>query len=192
MSESKKMSESLDLIDLLTDQPRDVDLLFYQLADITGEASAEALVLGRRVVISLVTHAIAEERHLYPAVRRLLDDGEALADREVAEHDQAEHVMRGLEALRPDDEAFWPTVQDLRDMVRQHVEEEEQELFPRLRTACSDEELRRLGAKVQRTQRHAPTRPHPLVPSESASLALLGPAIGLVDRLRDAATGRGH
>jgi hemerythrin superfamily protein len=186
------MSEPPDLITLLTEQHRDVDLLFYQLADITGEASAEALMLGRQVVISLVTHSIAEEQHLYPTVRHLLDDGQALADREVAEHDQAERAMRDLEALRPDDEAFWPTVEDLRKMIRQHVEEEEQELFPRLRASCSEEELRRLGAKVQRTQRHAPTRPHPSAPSEGPSLALLGPAVGLIDRLRDAASGRGH
>lgn len=180
------------MITLLTGQHRDVEVMFDELEDVSGEASEEALVLARRVVISLVLHSVAEEIHLYPTVRDRLEGGDALADKEIAEHDEAELTMKQLELLRPDDGKFWPVLARLRDEVRQHVDEEESELFPRLREACSPEQLQALGVRIERSERFAPTRPHPKSPSEGTPLALLAPGAGLVDRIRDAASGRGR
>ena len=55
----------------------------------------------------------------------------------------------------------------------------------------TQEELVRLGQKVERIKRMAPTRLHPHVPNEPGVRAALGRVAGLVDRLRDMATGRG-
>jgi hypothetical protein len=65
-------------------------------------------------------------------------------------------------------------------------------LFPKLRQACSQQELMELGKKVQQTEKMAPTRPHPSSPSEGAALAALAPGVGLIDRVRDALSGRGR
>ncbi len=181
-----------DVIDVLTDQHREVEQMFVALERIDGAAGEEALVLARQVVIALVQHSVSEEIHLYPAVRKHLDGGDALADREIAEHDKAEQTMKRLDGLLPDGEDFWSAVHELIREVRRHVQEEEQELFPGLQEACWPDELRDLGRKVQRAQRTAPTRPHPGSPSEGGALAAAAPGAGLVDRIRDAATGRGH
>lgn len=180
------------VIDVLTGQHREVEQMFVALERIDGAASEEALVLARQAVIALVQHSVSEEIHLYPAVRKHLDGGDALADREIAEHDEAEQTMKRLDGLLPDREDFWPTVHELIREVRQHVQEEEQELFPRLQEACWPDELRDLGRKVERAHRTAPTRPHPSGPSEGKALAAVAPGTGLVDRIRDEALGRGH
>ena len=52
--------------------------------------------------------------------------------------------------------------------------------------------MQELGHKVEQAERVAPTRPHPSSPSEGAPLAALAPGVGLVDRLRDALSGRGR
>jgi hypothetical protein len=75
-------------------------------------------------------------------------------------------------------------------VIRHHVREEETDLFPGLREACSADELRELGAKVETAKKLAPTRRHPAAPDRPPLNTLLAPGAGLVDRLRDALSGR--
>ena len=178
------------LITYLTGQHRSVALKFGQLEKLRDSSDEEAATIAQQAVIALMKHSVAEEIHLYPLVRERL--GDELADREIAEHNEAERTMKDLEGLQPGDTEFWPTVHRLIDLVRQHVHEEEFWLFPRLQRACSREELLELGRKIAKTERTAPTRPHPTTPHEPGALEMLGPGAGMIDRLRDALTGRGR
>lgn len=181
-----------DLTTVLTDDHREVEEIFARLESLAGGTSAEAESLLRQAVISLVQHSVAEEVYLYPTVRKHLPDGGRLADHDIAEHDQVERTMRRLESLTPSDADFWSAVHELIREVRQHVREEEDDLFPRLREACPHEDLRALGNKIEQAEKVAPTRPHPHTPSEGGPLAALAVGTGLVDRIRDALSGRGR
>jgi hypothetical protein len=48
-------------------------------------------------------------------------------------------ISRRLESLKPAESEFWPTVRELMEAIRHHVQEEEDELFPQLRLACSQQ-----------------------------------------------------
>jgi hemerythrin-like domain-containing protein len=180
-----------DVIVFLTEQHREVEDVFAQLQDMDGATDEKVQRLTEQVITSLVKHSVAEEIHLYPAVRKALPDGDDLADHELHEHDEAEQTMKKLEKLTPEKSEFWPTLHELIGEIRHHVGEEENNLFPKLRAACSEEELQELGRKVQQAEKFAPTRPHPSAPSEGNLLAALAPGAGLVDRIRDALSGRG-
>jgi hemerythrin superfamily protein len=180
------------MITFLIDQHNEVNGMFTQLESIDGATGDEAKRLAEQVVMALVKHSIAEEIYLYPTVREVLPDGDGIADHELEEHDEAERTMKQLETLSPTDAEFWPTMHELISQVRHHVQEEEDGLFPQLRAACSPEQLQELGRKIERVQQVAPTRPHPSAPSEGAALAAVAPGAGLVDRLRDALSGRGR
>jgi hemerythrin-like domain-containing protein len=169
-----------------------VDEMFTQLEQMDGTASDDAERLAEQVVIFLVKHSVAEEIYLYPATREHIPDGDEIADHELEEHHEAEQTMQRLEALKPADADFWPTVHELIGEVRHHLEEEEGNLFPQLQKFCSQQQLLELGRKVEQAEKIAPTRPHPSSPSEGAPLAALAPGVGLVDRLRDALSGRGR
>lgn len=184
-----------DMITVLTAQHSAVDRVFARMEALVDGAdgdSDELEKLARQVVISLIQHSVAEEMYLYPTVRKRLTGGDELADREVAEHDEAERTMKQLESLGPSDLEFWPTTTRLICDVRQHVREEEFELFPRLQEALSADELRDLGRKMENAELVAPTRPHPAAPSEGIALAALAPGASLVDRIRDVLSGRGR
>ena len=181
-----------DVIVFLTGQHREVDDVFAQLEKMDGATDEKAQLLAEQVVMSLVKHSVAEEIYLYPAVRKALPDGDDIADHELHEHDEAEQTMKELEALTPEQPQFWPTLHKLISEIRHHVSEEENNLFPQLRAACSEQELQDLGRKVQQAEKVAPTRPHPSAPSEGGLLAALAPGAGLVDRIRDALSGRGR
>ncbi len=180
-----------DLIIFLTGQHREVDEMFSRLEKMDGSTSDEARQLVEQVVISLVEHSVAEEIYLYPTTREHVPGGDEIADHEVSEHAEVEQTMTNLESLTPDDAGFWPTVHELISSVRHHVQEEENDLFPKLRAACSKQDLQDLGDKAEQVQKIAPTRPHPSSPSEGTALAAVAPGAGMIDRVRDALSGRG-
>jgi hypothetical protein len=76
------------------------------------------------------------------------------------------------------------------DDVTHHAQEEEDDVFPRLRQTCSPEQLRELGDKIRATKKVAPTHPHPSAPDTPPGNKILGPMAGLVDRVRDAVSSK--
>ncbi|NUR91271.1 MAG: hemerythrin domain-containing protein [Nonomuraea sp.] len=190
------MNEQEDVIAVLVKDHREVEQMFAELEALRGRADdrsyEQAKTLAEQVVIELVRHSVAEEEHLYPAVREEVPGGEELVEEEIAEHAGAEETMKRLEALHPSEAEFWPTLDRLMGEIRHHLAEEENELFPRLRQVCSQQRLDELGGKVRRAKKIAPTRPHPSAPDTPPANKLLAPGTGLVDRIRDALTGRGR
>jgi len=56
--------------------------------------------------------------------------------------------------------------------------------------ACDGAELTELGKKFERAKKMAPTRPHPSAPDKPPANKILGPGVGLIDRMRAALSGR--
>ncbi|MEU9014504.1 hemerythrin domain-containing protein [Streptomyces sp. NPDC048479] len=184
------MAHAPDVIAELTADHREVSELFAQIEEITP-GSAKRKQLLDQLTIELVRHSVAEEMHLYPAVREYLENGDALADKELADHGRLEQLLKGLEARDADDLDFNRLLVNLRVEVFAHVKDEENNLFVQLRQACHPFVLESLGEKVRNAKKTAPTRPHPGAPTSPPAIKLLAPGIGLVDRARDFVTGRG-
>lgn len=183
------MSDQRDVVEVLTYDHREVEDLFGQIESVTTREQLSDLV--DQVTMELVRHSVAEEQYLYPAVRETVADGDELADREIAEHAEVEQTLKDLEGLKAGDRNYSDTVKALISDVRQHVLEEEGELFPRLVAASTAAQLQELGRKIETAKKVAPTRPHPSAPSQPPANKILAPGVGLVDRLRDALTSRG-
>ncbi|MGI5405056.1 hemerythrin domain-containing protein [Streptomyces sp. CA-135486] len=184
------MGHGGDVINELTTDHREVDDLFQQIEQ-AMPGSAERKQLADQLTIELVRHSVAEEEYLYPAVRKHLQEGDALADKEIADHARVEELLKDLEGLNADDPEFNHVIVKLRTEVQAHVRDEEHNLFVQLRDACTPGDLERLGDKIRTAKKLAPTRPHPSAPSTPPGNKLLAPGAGLVDRARDFVTGRG-
>jgi hemerythrin superfamily protein len=143
-----------------------------------------------QVIAELVRHAIAEESYLYPAVEDRVPNGKAIADKERADHQEVEELLKQLEGEDPHDPSSRPTLMKLVTDLHGHIADEENNLFPALRSVYSQEELNELGDKVRTAKRAAPTRPHPSAPRGEMARKTLGPMVGLVDRTRDLLSGR--
>jgi hemerythrin superfamily protein len=176
------------VVDVIKQDHREVEELFRQGRSATD--NRELRVIADHVIAELVRHSVAEEEYLYPAFREHLDDGDELADHEIEEHAEAERNMKEIESLDADHPRLRPAFDTLVAEITHHVQEEENDALPRLEAACSHEELVELGRKVQRAKRLAPTRPHPSAPDRPPANKLLAPGAGLVDRVRDALSGR--
>lgn len=184
------MAHDGDVIQVLTTDHREVEQMFGQLEalPLTDPKRRE---IALDVIKELVQHSVAEETYVYPAVREKLAGGDAIADKETAEHAEAERTMKDLEGLEPGDPRFDQLLGKLMAEIREHVADEEANLFPQLRAASTQEELDALAKQVNAIKTVAPTRPHPSAPDHPISHKLLGPATGLVDRVRDLFSGRG-
>ncbi|GAB2465698.1 hemerythrin domain-containing protein [Streptosporangium sandarakinum] len=184
--------QETDVISVLTHDHREVEEMFSELERLDGADAERRGKLTERVITELVRHSVAEEAYLYPAARELIPGGDELADREIAEHAQAERTMKELEGTDPADPRHVTLMARLMREIRAHIQEEENELFPRLRGNASASQLAELGHKVQAMKKIAPTRPHPAAPDRPPVNKIMNPLTGLVDRMRDALTGRGR
>ena len=94
----------------------------------------------------LSAHAEAEEEVVYPAVRQYYNDMQKLYD------EQAE-MKRVLEQIKEmdtaDTEQFKTAVVALMNAVNQHVEEEENDMFPRIKSNFSHEQEKRLATEFK-------------------------------------------
>ena len=182
-------TQSTDLISAIMQDHLEVEKIFFELQ--TGSGTPEhRKQLVDHVIAELVRHSVAEEMWMYPAARKALPDGDQVADHELTEHAEAEKIMDELDGLSPTDEKFEPLLAKLIAAIRHHVDEEETNLLPRLREACSEDELRNLGRKFHNAKKLAPTRPHPMAPDQPPLNRILAPGTGLIDRMRDALSGR--
>ena len=176
------------MIDLLVDDHLEVLALCDRLA---GSARGS---LGRRLVDVLVAavsrHLSAEEQYLYPTVRKVLPDGVDLANRELTADTAMLRTLRRLHRTPVTDTSFPAAVDAITRQWRRHAWCADREVFARLRDRCTGNELIRLGNRVAIAQEAAPTRPHPATPTTPPANKVVDPAVGVVDKLRDALTGR--
>lgn len=183
------MGHGGDVIAELTTDHREVEELFARIEQ--ASAGDERRRLADQLTIELVRHSVAEEQHLYPAVRKHLSGGDKVAEKELSDHAQVEELLKQLQESDPQTAEFGQLVARLQGEVTEHVIDEEGNIFRELREVCSADELRELGEKIRSAKKTAPTRPHPASPSTPPLNKLLAPGAGLVDRARDYVTGRG-
>ncbi|OBK71344.1 hemerythrin domain-containing protein [Mycobacterium sp. 1274761.0] len=177
-----------DIIDDIVTDHREVEEIFKELESNRNPDQRRQLV--EHVITELVRHSVGEEMYLYPAARKALPDGDKLVDHELHEHAEAEEIMKKIEKTEAEDAGFDKLVGELIKDIRHHIADEEGDLLPKLREVCDRQELAELGEKFASAKKMAPTRPHPSAPDEPPANKILGPGMGLIDRLRDALSGR--
>jgi hemerythrin superfamily protein len=177
-----------DVIDILTSDHRDVTALIGEIWTITDPMIRRDLT--DTAISELVRHAVAEEMYVYPAMRKHLPDGDKAVEHDIEEHKELEQAMKQLEDVDVNSAEFEQALRKLETLLADHVQDEESEQFPELRRRIPHEELVELAGKVETAKKLAPTRPHPGAPNNQLFHKLVGPGVGLVDRLKDKLTGR--
>ena len=178
-----------DVINILTTDHHEVLALLEQ---IPMANAGQRRDMADTVIAELMRHSVAEETYVYPVMRDHLPDGASKVEHDTEEHQLLEEVMKELEGIEPADVRFLEVLAHLERVLRDHVSDEEDKHFPELRAHLSLEQLTELGRKVEDAKKAAPTRPHPAAPHSELFHKLLGPGVGMVDRLRDRLTGRSN
>ncbi|MGO1886227.1 MAG: hemerythrin domain-containing protein [Citricoccus sp.] len=188
MAETPQQGHRADVVDILTTDHREMMDLLRRIPDTPDPA--ERRDLADAVIAEVMRHAVAEEMYVYPAMEEHLPQGAEEVEHDKKEHDELVAVMKQLEDADSADQAFLDLVRQMTDMLSHHIEDEEAEQFPKLRTSIPADQLVDLGAKVDNAKKLAPTRPHPHAPQSELFHKTVGPGVGMADRLRDLLTSR--
>jgi hemerythrin superfamily protein len=161
----------MDAIALLKSQHRAVEKLFAQI-DKAKSADAKQRLFDQ-VADSLAVHATIEEHQFYPAVRAKRTEDILLEALE--EHVGIKRVLADLLEIDASDHTFDAKIKVLKEQVEHHVEEEETDLFPKVKKLLSSEELEILAEtlEVERAEIERAGTPRAAIPHEIAEAAPL-------------------
>ena len=143
----------------------------------------------------LTVHTYIENEVMYPRVRELLPDLEDDVLESYEEHHVADVLVVELAAMKPDAERFAAKTTVLIENVRHHMDEEEQDWFPKVREGLGRKPLQELGARDargrRRRRRASPSQPSALKKTIDAVIAELfqaWPSLAGMSDLQCAAT----
>jgi hemerythrin-like domain-containing protein len=148
-----------DAIVLLKKDHQEVRKLFRDFQKAGEEATATKSRLADQIIEALTVHTYIENEVMYPRVRELLPEVEDDVLESYEEHHVADVLVMELAGMTPDDERFVPKMTVLIENVKHHMEEEEQDWFPKVREGLGRKQLQQLGDEMVEKKKKAPRRP---------------------------------
>lgn len=148
----------MDAFQLLKADHKNVADLFDQLESARGQAK---LRVFEQIKTELELHTHIEEKVFYPALEEP-EETHDLTLEAYEEHAVVKQLLKELSKARTANDEWEAQAKVLRENVEHHVEEEENELFPKAEAALGEEEIdelgERLAAEKQRKQSRKPTK----------------------------------
>ena len=149
---------STDAIVLLKNDHKEIRKAFADFQKSADNAKTKGKLVDK--IIELLTiHTYIENEVMYPRVRDLLPDLEEDVLESYEEHHVADGLVMELATMKPDDERFTAKTTVLIENVTHHIEEEEQDWFPKVRQGLGRKVLQELGAEMEKAKKKAPRRP---------------------------------
>ena len=117
------------------------------------EGTTERATKGREELFAqlkneLDVHTRIEEKILYPTLEEY-EETRDIALEAYEEHAIVKQLLGELESSRKDDETWTAKFTVLKENIEHHVEEEEGEMFTKARKVLSDDEIAKLGERLQ-------------------------------------------
>lgn len=129
-----------DAVTLLKADHSEVKKLFkaYQKLVNKDADAGERQAAAEQICMLLTVHAQIEEEIFYPAAREVLGDEVDLVDEADVEHASAKDLIAQIQSGQPDDDHYDARVKVLGEYIEHHVQEEEGEMFPKVKDAGLD------------------------------------------------------
>jgi hemerythrin superfamily protein len=150
---------STDAIVVLKDDHRQVRKLFRDFQSAGENATTTKGKIATRIIEELTVHTYLENEVMYPEVRKLMPELEDDVLESYEEHHVADVLCMELHAMRPDGERFDAKMTVLIENVTHHMDEEEQEWFPKVRKGLGRATLQEIGARMVEARKTAPRSP---------------------------------
>lgn len=172
------------IIDLLKDDHRRIKRAYREFLRLDAERNGDLCESIVRHTLALVrVHATLEQELLYPLMRPIVSEPEAVDEAEV-EHEIIRYLGEQIEASSAVDEKFSARFAVMCEYLLHHVKEEEGDLFPQLRHAKLDwegiaaEMMERREALLTAEGHESLTAMHPEPPTDETGVLMAGPDVG--------------
>ena len=134
----------MDAFNLLKADHRKVAALFDELESANGKAKLQVF---EQIKTELELHTHIEEKIFYPALEKPRDTHDLTLEA-YEEHDVVKKLLQQLSKARTANDEWEAQAKVLRENVEHHVEEEENELFPKAESALGEEKIEALGEEM--------------------------------------------
>jgi hemerythrin superfamily protein len=148
-----------DAITLLKADHKEIRGLFRKFQGAGDRAVKTKARLVSQIIERLTVHTYLENEVMYPQVRALLPELEEDVLESYEEHHVADVLCVELAGMPADAERFDAKTTVLIESVTHHIEEEEQDWFPKVRAGLGRKQLQDIGAKLEQARQKAPTSP---------------------------------
>ena len=165
---------STDAIVVLKDDHQQIRKLFRDFQAAGENATTTKGKIATRIIEELTVHTYLENEVMYPEVRKLMPELDDDILESYEEHHVADVLVMELYAMKPDAERFDAKMTVLIENVKHHMDEEEQDWFPKVRKGLSRTTLQEIGARmieVRKTAPHSPAQPSALKKAVDAVIA---------------------
>ena len=149
---------SRDAIVMLKEDHKEIRALFREFRTSSTTKARKGKIVEKLIEL-LTVHTYIENEVMYPRVRALLPDLEEDVLESYEEHHVADVLVMELVPMTWKDERFEAKATVLIENVEHHIEEEEQEWFPKVREGLTRTQLREIGAELAEAKARAPRRP---------------------------------
>ena len=128
---------SPNAIEVLEEDHRQVEEWFDEYEELEDKEDDRKADLVEKICLALKIHAQIEEEIFYPQARDVTRDND-LIDESLVEHATVKNLIREIEVMEVGDKLYDAKIRVLGEMVKHHIEEEEEELFPELASRKTD------------------------------------------------------
>jgi hemerythrin superfamily protein len=125
---------SSGVVEMLKEDHEKVKGLFEDFESAEGREQAD---IAATAIRELEVHADLEEKLIYPAIRKHIDEDEMMNEA-VEEHHLVHVLIKELKKLKPKDEVFQAKFTVRGELVKHHIEEEEGEMLPKAQESDID------------------------------------------------------
>jgi hemerythrin superfamily protein len=135
-------TDSRDVVELILDDHREMERLFRALRNRDENRQARL----RELADLLVAHAEAEEREVYPVLKREAPEERDEIAHSYEEHDDGHEALAALQEVSDgDQETFEERLEELVETVTHHLDEEERDVLNAARENVEEETRKKLG-----------------------------------------------
>jgi hemerythrin superfamily protein len=135
MAKARSKTDQQNAIDMLLEDHKKVQKLFKDFEKLDREDTEACQELVSTACTELKVHSMIEKELFYPAVRDQVEkeEDEDLLNEAEVEHQTVDQLVETLEGMDPGDAMYAAHFTVLSEYVKHHVQEEEKEMFPRVK-----------------------------------------------------------
>mmetsp|Transcript_6072 Transcript_6072/g.10472 ORF Transcript_6072/g.10472 Transcript_6072/m.10472 type:complete len:169 (+) Transcript_6072:72-578(+) len=143
--------------DMLLEDHNRVRTLLSKFDEAKSHGEKETII--EQVAKEIIAHDFLERTIVYPCLAIQVEKGVELTQHSVKEHEQVEDLVEKAEKIKhhPERKQALDLMHKLRDLFLHHIEEEEKELFPKLREHIKGHQLKLISEDIINAKPNAPT-----------------------------------
>ena len=138
-----RSKDEMNITEIISMDHRKTDTLFMEIASTDDPQKLQEFFC--QLYKDLSVHAEAEEQIVYPAIRSYYNNTQELYD----EQAEMKQMLAKIKSMSPSSPEFKAQIKQLQTAVKDHVKEEENDMFPQIRRNLSEAQMEQMATQFK-------------------------------------------